>query len=71
MPKLMEPPPHSPIEVVMDFLHGVPVSDPYRWLEDQDSPRTRAWIEAQNRYARAYLDAIPGRQRIRKRQPVA
>lgn len=67
MPKLMERPPHSPIEVVTDFLHGVPVSDPYRWLEDQDSPRTRAWIVEQTRYGRNYLDAIPGREIIRKR----
>ena len=36
------------------------VTDPYRWLEDQDSPRTRAWIEEQTRYARATLDAFPG-----------
>jgi len=64
MPKLMEPPPHSPIEVVTDLLHGVPIADPYRWLEDQDSPRTRAWIEEQMRYARNYLDAIPGRDLI-------
>src|SRR5258707_13135553 len=67
MPKLMEPPPHSPIDVVTDFLHGVAVPDPYRWLEDQDSPRTRAWIEEQTRYARAYLDNLPGRERIRER----
>ncbi|MGB2678528.1 MAG: prolyl oligopeptidase family serine peptidase [Candidatus Acidiferrum sp.] len=67
MPKLMEPPPHSPIEVVTDFLHGVPVADPYRWLEDQDSPRTRVWIAEQTRYARNYLDAIPGRDLIRRR----
>jgi prolyl oligopeptidase len=67
MPKLMEPPPHSPIEVVTDFLHGVPVADPYRWLEDQDSPRTRAWIAEQTRYARSYLDAIPERELIRRR----
>jgi prolyl oligopeptidase len=67
MPKLMEPPPHSPIEVVTDFLHGVAVPDPYRWLEDQDSPRTRAWIEEQTRYARAYLDNLPGRERIHER----
>jgi prolyl oligopeptidase len=67
MPKLMEPPPHSCIEVVTDLLHGVPVADPYRWLEDQDSPRTRAWIAEQTRYARSYLDAIPGRQLIRRR----
>jgi prolyl oligopeptidase len=67
MPKLMEPPPHSHIEVVTDFLHGVPVADPYRWLEDQDTPRTRAWIAEQTRYARSYLDAIPGRELIRRR----
>jgi prolyl oligopeptidase len=67
MPRLMEPPPHSPIEVITDFLHGVTVEDPYRWLEDQDSPRTRAWIEEQTRYARNYLDSIPGRDLIRRR----
>jgi prolyl oligopeptidase len=67
MPKLIEPPPHSQIEVVTDFLHGVPVADPYRWLEDQDSPRTRSWIAEQTRYARNYLDAIPGRDLIRRR----
>src|SRR5208282_2445376 len=38
-----------------------------RWLEDQDAPRTRAWIEEQTRYARSYLDNLPGRERIRKR----
>ena len=50
-----------------DTLHGVAVSDPCRWLEDQDSARTRGWIEEQTRYARAYLDNIPERQLIRKR----
>lgn len=51
----------------MDVLHGISVSDPYRWLEDQDDPRTREWLDAQTRYARAYLDGIPGRDRLRKR----
>lgn len=67
MPKLMEPPPFSPVEPVTDVLHGVAVSDPYRWLEDQNTSRTRAWIKEQTRYARSYLDAIPGRERIRDR----
>ena len=67
MHQLMMSPPHSTLEPVTDVLHGVPVTDPYRWLEDQDSPRTRAWIEEQTRYARSYLDSIPGRQRIRER----
>lgn len=67
MPKLMEPPPHTPAEPVTDMLHGVPVTDSYRWLEDQDSLRTRAWIAAQTQFARSYLEAIPGRDRIRER----
>ena len=67
MPKLMEPPPCSPVEPVTEVLHGVTVTDPYRWLEDQDSAQTRAWLEAQTEYARAYLDSIPGRERIRQR----
>ncbi len=67
MHQLMMTPPHSTLEPVTDVFHGVPVTDPYRWLEDQDSPRTRAWIEEQTHYARAYLDSIPGRDRIRER----
>ena len=67
MPQLMTPPPYSTVEPVAEILHGVSVTDPYRWLEDQDSPRTRAWIEEQTQYARTYLDRIPGRERIRAR----
>src|SRR5258707_4401092 len=67
MRSLNTAPPFSPIEPVIEILHGVPVTDPYRWLEDQDSPRTRQWLENQTRYARAYLDGIPGRERIRAR----
>jgi len=54
-------------EPVTEIFHGVPVTDPYRWLEDQNAPRTRDWIEQQRRYARAYLDGIPARDRIRSR----
>jgi prolyl oligopeptidase len=67
VPKLMEPPPHTPVEEVTEILHGVQVTDPYRWLEDQESSTTRAWIQAQTQFARSYLDAIPCRERIRKR----
>jgi len=45
----------------------VEITDPYRWLEDQNSPRTRKWLEEQKAYARAFLQTIPGRDRIKKR----
>jgi prolyl oligopeptidase len=67
MHKLMERPPCSPVEPVTEVLHGVTVTDPYRWLEDQDSAQTRAWLDAQTEYARAYLDSIPGREQIHQR----
>ena len=67
MHQLVMTPPRSTLEPVTDFFHGVPITDPYRWLEDQDSDRTRAWIEEQTLYARAYLDSIPGREHIRER----
>src|SRR2546425_9030421 len=52
---------------VVDDYHGTKVADPYRWLEDVDSPDTRAWVEAENRVTFAYLEQIPERERIRKR----
>jgi prolyl oligopeptidase len=64
---VVDPPPATPIEPVTELLHGVEITDPYRWLEDQNSPRTRRWIEGQTAYTRAYLDAIPTRDLIRKR----
>jgi len=67
MPQPMTPPPFSAQDPVTDVLHGVPITDPYRWLEDRDSPRTRSWIESQTLYARAYFDNIPERNAIRKR----
>ncbi len=51
----------------VDDYHGVRVADPYRWLEDPDSPESRAWIEAQNEITFAHLRRIPERQRIRAR----
>jgi prolyl oligopeptidase len=59
--------PSTPVDPVTDILHGIPVTDPYRWLEDQNSPQTRHWLEEQNAYARAYLDSLPGREQIKSR----
>src|SRR5216684_4572407 len=50
-----------------ETIHGVTIRDPYRWLEDQQSPETRAWIDAQNAYTRSVLDPLPGRAAISNR----
>jgi len=52
---------------VQETLHSVTVSDPYRWLEDQDSAETRAWINAQNEYTHKLLDSWPGRAGLEER----
>ncbi len=52
---------------LVDDYHGVKVPDPYRWLEDQNSPETRAWIKAEDDRTRAVLDGLPGRDAIRQR----
>lgn len=52
---------------VVDDYHGVKVADPYRWLENADSPETRKWIEAENKITFAYLEQIPAREKIRRR----
>ena len=51
----------------VDDYHGTRVADPYRWLEDVDSPETRQWVEAQNAVTQAYLATIPQRGPIRER----
>jgi prolyl oligopeptidase len=45
----------------VDQLHGLRIADPYRWLEDPDDPRTRAWSRSQDSLARSWLDGLPGR----------
>lgn len=61
------PPPETAIVPVHDTVHGVELVDDYRWLEDQESPETRAWIEAQNGYTDGLLDLAPGREAIAAR----
>src|SRR5437879_4094736 len=51
----------------IDDYHGIKVADPYRWLEDIDSPETRKWVEAEAKLADDYLAGIPGRQAIAAR----
>ena len=54
------------VEVVEDYF-GTKVADPYRWLEDETSAETKAWIEAQNRVTFGYLDKIPYREKLKAR----
>jgi prolyl oligopeptidase len=51
----------------VDVYHGIKIPDPYRWLEDPDSPATRSWIESENKLTASYLEGVPARQRIHQR----
>jgi prolyl oligopeptidase len=60
-------PPSTHREAVSETIHGVEIVDHYRWLEEQESPETRAWIDAQNTHAESLLAGRPSRERIRQR----
>ena len=50
-----------------DNYFGTKVSDPYRWLEDDKSDETAAWVTAENKITQDYLSKIPFREQVRKR----
>ncbi len=59
--------PGTPKIPVSDTYHGVRVVDDYRWLENGDDPKVKAWSDAQSARARAYLDRLPGTSALRAR----
>ncbi len=59
--------PSSPRIPVVDVYHGASVTDDYRWLEDDNSPEVKAWVVAQNKLTREYLDRIAQRPEIVRR----
>lgn len=63
----VDPAPKTPQKPVTETLHGVSLTDPYRWLEDQRSPETRAWIEEQTAYTGKYLAGLRGRGELRRK----
>ena len=52
---------------IVDDYFGTKVPDPYRWLENTDSPETAAWVEAQNRVTLPYLEKLPDREDFHER----
>lgn len=59
-------PPKAKVLPVTENIHGVTLTDNYRWLEDQNSPATRSWITAEQKYTAAFFASVPQRVAIRK-----
>ena len=66
-PAVAATPPGTPKIPVSDTYHGVRVVDDYRWLENGEDPKVKAWSDAQNARARSFLDRLPGRTVLRAR----
>ncbi|HEY0107137.1 MAG TPA: hypothetical protein VGB91_13720, partial [Rhizomicrobium sp.] len=63
----ISPPPPTPAGNTAEMIQDTRVLDPYRWLENWSDPTVRAWSDAQNARARAYLDGLPFRAAIQAR----
>jgi prolyl oligopeptidase len=59
--------PETKKDSVAEDYHGTRVADPYRWLEDDNSEETKAWVAEQNKVTSAYLASIPYRDKVKKR----
>ncbi|MBN2388233.1 MAG: S9 family peptidase [Anaerolineales bacterium] len=67
MPCPLPAPPPTPKSEIVDDYHGTQVADPYRWLEDAEDPRVKAWSAAHNERTRTFIDQIPALEKIRTR----
>ncbi len=63
----LPPPPPTEVKPVTETIDGVTLTDPYRWLEDSQSPATREWIATQMKYTEEYLAQVKVRPEIVKR----
>ncbi len=52
----------TPRHELVETIHGLAVSDPYRWLESGADPSVRQWVSEQNARTRAVLDGLPARE---------
>ena len=64
---LIDPAPATRTTETSEDYHGTTVSDPYRWLEDLDSPEVSTWTDAQNARTEQFLAQVPARTAIRQR----
>jgi prolyl oligopeptidase len=60
-------PPKVKVDDVVDNLHGHKIPDPYRWLENADSPESQEYVRQELAYTRSILDPLPGREQIHER----
>ncbi len=63
----LQSPQVAKVKDAIDVYHGTKVHDPYRWLENWQNPEVRKWSNQQNRYARSYLNNLPGIQSLEQR----
>jgi prolyl oligopeptidase len=59
--------PDAPRQDITEIIHGEPVADPYRWLEDPDSGQAKAWLRAQDELYGDYQSRVPGRDKLAAR----
>lgn len=59
--------PETRKDTTTDNYFGTKVSDPYRWLEDDRSAETEAWVTAQNKVTYGYLETIPFKNNLKER----
>src|SRR5690606_27047687 len=59
--------PETKKDNIVDTYFGVEVKDPYRWLEDDRSAETAAWVKAENKVTYGYLEKIPFRKELKNR----
>ncbi len=60
-------PPKARVDDVVETIHGHTIVDPYRWLEDSNSPETQEYVREELAYTRSILNPLPGRQKINDR----
>jgi len=63
--RLIYPPARK--DATVDIYHGIKVPDPYRWLEDADSPETQAWVTEQNKLTSNFLATVAAKETIKTR----